>query len=70
MPDITFNLFFVHLSKKQVLKLHIWYNSYKRGYNYDNILKSLYGDYMELPPKEERYNHITEYLDFGDYSIE
>ena len=36
--------------------------------NYDNILKSLYGDYMELPPEEDRYNHITETLDFGPYS--
>ena len=34
---------------------------------YDNILKSLYGDYMQLPPKEDRYNHITETLDFGCY---
>jgi lipopolysaccharide cholinephosphotransferase len=35
--------------------------------NYDNILKSLYGDYMQLPPEENRYNHITERLDFGQY---
>ena len=35
--------------------------------NYDEILKSLYGDYMQLPPKEARYNHITEKLDFGKY---
>lgn len=35
--------------------------------NYDEILKSLYGDYMQLPPKEDRYNHITEKLDFGQY---
>lgn len=35
--------------------------------NYDEILKSLYGDYMQLPPKEDRYNHITEKLDFGKY---
>lgn len=34
---------------------------------YDNILKSLYGDYMQLPPEEDRYNHITETLDFGEY---
>lgn len=34
---------------------------------YDNILKSLYGDYMQLPPEEDRYNHITENLDFGKY---
>lgn len=37
--------------------------------NYDNILKGLYGDYMKLPPKEERYNHITERLDFGKYDF-
>ena len=35
--------------------------------NYDEILKSLYGDYMRLPPEEDRYNHITENLDFGPY---
>lgn len=35
--------------------------------NYDEILKSLYGNYMELPPKDQRYNHITENLSFGDY---
>ena len=36
--------------------------------NYDNILKSLYGDYMQLPPEEDRYNHITETFDFGPYA--
>ncbi len=35
--------------------------------NYDGILKSLYGDYMELPPKEKRYNHPIDYIDFGKY---
>jgi len=35
--------------------------------NYDEILTSLYGDYMQLPPEEDRYNHITETLDFGPY---
>ncbi len=36
---------------------------------YDNILKSLYGYYMQLPPEEDRYNHITETIDFGPYSL-
>ena len=36
---------------------------------YDYILKSLYGNYMQLPPKEDRYNHITETLDFGPYGL-
>ncbi len=36
--------------------------------NYKAILKRTYGDnYMTLPPKEERYNHITYNLDFGIY---
>ena len=37
--------------------------------NYDDILKSLYGEYMQLPPKEDRYNHITENFDFGPYQF-
>jgi len=35
--------------------------------NYDEILTSIYGDYMKLPPKEDRYNHITRQIDFGKY---
>lgn len=35
--------------------------------NYDEILTSIYGDYMELPPEGERYNHITRDIDFGKY---
>ena len=34
---------------------------------YDEVLKSYYGDYMKLPPEEERYNHITRKIDFGPY---
>ena len=35
--------------------------------NVDNILTQIYGDYMELPPESERYNHITRKIDFGPY---
>ena len=35
--------------------------------NYHEILKQIYGDYMKLPPEDERFNHITEQLSFGDY---
>ena len=35
--------------------------------NYDKILTAIYGDYMELPPKEKRYNHPIDNLDFGEY---
>ena len=34
---------------------------------YDNYLKSVYGDYMKLPPKEKRRTHGFKCLDFGPY---
>lgn len=37
--------------------------------NYHNILTQIYGDYMRLPPEEDRYNHITHDLDFGPYEL-
>lgn len=35
--------------------------------DYDSFLKSIYGDYMKLPPVEERSNHAHNFIDFGDY---
>jgi len=35
--------------------------------NLDGILTQIYGNYMEMPPKEKRYNHMPINLDFGDY---
>ena len=32
----------------------------------DGFLKTLYGDYMQLPPEEERYTHAPVILDLGD----
>ena len=32
--------------------------------NYDKILRELYGDYMQLPPKEKRQNHYPYILQF------
>lgn len=37
--------------------------------NYHAILEQIYGDYMQLPPEEDRYNHITQNLDFGPYKL-
>lgn len=34
---------------------------------YDEILKLYYGNYMEVPPKNERNNHNWEIIDFGKY---
>lgn len=36
--------------------------------NYDPVLKIMYGDYMQIPPEEDRYNHVPYCLDFGPYS--
>ena len=35
--------------------------------NYDKLLTQIYGDYMKIPPKEDRYNAAPEILDFGEY---
>ena len=36
--------------------------------DYDKYLKIIYGDnYMQIPPKEDRYNHIYNTVDFGPY---
>lgn len=35
--------------------------------NIDSVLKKYFGNYMELPPEEKRFNHAPEVLDFGDY---
>lgn len=35
--------------------------------NLDSILTQIYEDYMKLPPESERYNHITQKIDFGPY---
>ena len=36
---------------------------------YDYFLKVAYGDYMKLPPENERVTHEIEYLDFGNVEI-
>ena len=33
-------------------------------------LTLLYGDYMKIPPKEERINHCRENIDFGPYGLD
>ena len=35
--------------------------------NYDKLLTQIYGDYMKIPPEEDRYNAAPEILDFGKY---
>lgn len=35
--------------------------------NTDKSLKVIYGDYMEIPPEEERVNHNLTNIDFGEY---
>lgn len=34
--------------------------------NYDEFLRPEYGEYMELPPEDQRHNHYAAYIDFGE----
>ena len=35
--------------------------------NYDKILTKLYGNYMQLPPEDKRFNPAHYEIDFGEY---
>lgn len=37
---------------------------------YDEYLTMVYGDYMKLPPEEDRVNHMYNNVDFGPYGID
>ena len=37
--------------------------------NNHRILEQIYGDYMQLPPEDERYNHVPQNLSFGSYEL-
>ena len=39
-------------------------------HNNKNILTKSYGDYMQLPPEEDRVNHAPLIIDFGDFERE
>ena len=39
---------------------------YRVPNNYEYILEEIYGDYMKLPPADERKHHFKD-IDFGDY---
>lgn len=42
--------------------------SFSAPAGYDSVLKAIYGDYMKLPPEEQRKNkHELKSLDFGEY---
>lgn len=34
--------------------------------NYDSFLRPEYGDYMQLPPEDQRHNHYAAFIDFGE----
>lgn len=36
---------------------------------YDTVLRKLYGDYMQLPPEDQRGGHSNYEVDFGDFKF-
>jgi len=41
-------------------------NYYRAPNNYDSFLKTMYGNYMELPPLEKRRTHLPDYIEFNN----
>ena len=37
---------------------------YNAPHNYEKVLTALYGDYMKLPPENERVAHFPEFISF------
>ena len=65
------------MDKKETNKREVFSPSKKimfegKEYNgvsdYDTYLSKIYGDYMKLPPKEKRVNHMPSVIDFGEDS--
>ena len=59
-----------HLKNKWFKNLdsYIFENRQLPGFrDYDEYLTAVFGDYMELPPEEERRVHTTHDIDFGPY---
>lgn len=60
-------------NKKILTKLerHVFENEYFNiPVEYDLFLRTAYGDYMKIPPKEKRQTHQIWKLDFGEINIE
>ena len=34
--------------------------------DFDAFLRPEYGEYMQMPPEDERHNHYASFIDFGD----
>ena len=53
-------------SFEETMKMEFNGKKYQVIKDYDKYLKSVYGDYLKLPPKEKRINHMPLIIDFGD----
>ena len=62
-----FTKFFPKEYFNDLIKLEFENLEVKIPKEYDKILRMIYGDYMQLPPEEERVNHNGSDIDFGQY---
>lgn len=64
----------MELVKKDWLRQQEKYQFEGREYQgiaaFDNYLEDLYGDYMQLPPENERITHTSYQIDYGKYDEE
>ena len=41
-------------------------HSFNAPGGYDKYLTQIFGEYMQLPPEDQRHNHYASYIDFGE----
>lgn len=69
VTDVSFyyNKFFPKEYFKDIIELKFEHLTVKIPREYDNFLRIIYGDYMKLPPEEDRVDHNGYCIDFGEY---
>ena len=66
-PSFYYDKFFPKEYFNEFIDVEFEHLNVKIPKEYDKILRIIYGDYMQLPPEEERVNHNGSEIDFGEY---
>ena len=69
VSDVSYyyNKFFPKEYFEDIIELEFEHLTVKIPREYDKFLRIIYGDYMILPPEEERVDHNGSCINFGEY---